>query len=221
MRAVLVGGGKTAYFLAKRLLAKNVRVTMITTDEEDARGYARHLRARVLLGDGSTPLVLQDAEATRADVLLALLPRDEDNLVTCQIARRLFDVPHVVSLVNDPGNVELFERLGVPATFSATDLLARLIEERTAVQEVISLLPLAGGRAHVTEVVLPEGAPAVGRPLAALSAPAGTLVAGVIRDERFLVPGGSTVLLAGDRLVLISEPEQHGPLLRLLLGESA
>ncbi len=44
----------------------------------------------------------------------------------------MFGVPHVVALVNDPENAELFHRLGITATFSATDLLARLIEERPA-----------------------------------------------------------------------------------------
>lgn len=221
MRVILVGGGKTTFFLTRRFQSKNYQVTIITRDEAEARAFSRDLKALVLLGDGTSPLLLRDAESTRADALLALLPRDEDNLVACQIAQRMFGVPHVVSLVNDPGNTELFQRLGIRATFSATDLLARLIEETTSVPEVMYLTPLAGGRAHVTEIVLPEDAPAVGRAIRDLKAPAGSLIASVVRGEDMLVPSGATVLVAHDRLVLISQPEGYGPLLRLLLGEHA
>jgi trk system potassium uptake protein TrkA len=133
----------------------------------------------------------------------------------------MFGVPQVVALVNDPGNMELFHRLGIRATFSATDLLARVIEERTATAEVMYLLPLAGGRAHVTEVVLPEGAPAAGRRISELNTPAGALIASVIRGEELVVPSGATTLEADDRLVLITQPEDYGPFLRLLLGKHA
>jgi trk system potassium uptake protein TrkA len=221
MRVVLIGGGKAVYFLTKRFLSKNFHVTIITRDESESQRFARELRAQILLGDGTTPVLLRDAEATRADALVALMPRDEDNLIACQIAQRMFHVPQVVALVNDPGNIDLFQRLGIRATFSATDLLARVIEERTTSSEVMYLLPLAEGRAHVTEVVLPEGAPAAGRQISDLNTPAGALIASVIRGEALLVPGGATTLMAGDRLVLISQPGDYGPFLRLLLGERA
>jgi trk system potassium uptake protein TrkA len=221
MRVVLIGDGKTVYFLTKRFLSKNFQVTIVTRDESDARRYSRGLRARVLLGDGTSPHLLRDAEATRAHAVVALMPRDEDNLIACQIAHRLFEVPQVVALVNDPGNLDLFHRLGIRATFSATDLLARVIEERTSTAEVMVLLPLAGGRAHVTEIVLPVGAPAAGRPIAELNTPSGALIASVIRGDELVVPSGATVLEAGDRLVLISQPDDYGPFLRLLLGRDA
>jgi trk system potassium uptake protein TrkA len=221
MRVLLVGSGKTVYFLAKRFESKNIHVTIVTSDQAEAFRFARDLKARVLVGDGTAPIMLRDGEASRADAMLALLPRDEDNLVTCQIAQRMFGVAHVVALVNDPGNIDLFHRLGIKATFSATDLLARLIEERTSLAEVMYLLPLAGGKAHVTEVLLPGDAPAVGRSVRDLSTPAGALIACVIRGEDVLVPSGATSLQAGDRLILISQPEDYGTFLRLLLGKHA
>ena len=133
----------------------------------------------------------------------------------------MFEVPRVIALVNDPGNTELFHRLGIQATFSAADLLARLIEEQAAVADLVSLLPLAGGRAHIIEVGLTDGAPAAGRAIRDLNPPEGALIAGVIRADAFLVPSGATTLLPGDRLVLLTQPEQQGPFLRLLLGEHA
>lgn len=220
MRVVIVGGGKAAYFVAKRFLTKNFHVTLITTDALEAQAFAMDLKARVLHGDGTTPLLLRDAEVARADALITLMPRDEDNLVTCLVAQRLFAVPQVIALVNDPGNTELFRRVGVTGTFSTAELVTRLIEEQTGSAGLMALLPLAGGRAQVTEVVIPPGAPADGKAVQDLDLPEGALIAMVIRDERVSVPGGSVVLRAGDRLLLVSQPENYGPLLRALLGRT-
>jgi len=221
MRVVIVGGGKTAYFVARRFQERNFQVTLITSDPVEAQALALNLSARVLQGDGSTPTLLRDAETGRADALIALLPRDEDNLVTCLLARRLFSVDRLVALVNDPENLELFRRVGIPGTFSTADLLARLIEERTTSADVTALLPLAGGQAQVSEIVLPPGAPADGSRIRDLPLPAGALIAMVVRENGPSVPGGATVLRSGDRLLLISQPENHGPLLRALLGGGA
>lgn len=221
MRVLVVGSGTMAYFLARRFVGRNFEVAVATSDEAGAAALARDLRATILLGDGTSPLVLRDAGADRADILLALLPHDEDNLVACQVARRMFEVPRVVSLVNDPDNVELFHCLGITTTFSATELLAQVIEERTSTTEVMSLLPLARGRVHVSEVVLPEAAPAVGRYIRDLGIPSGALIATILRAADVVVPSGDTGLQAGDQLVLISRPDDHGRFLRLLLGDQA
>ncbi len=55
MRVILVGGGKTVFFLARRFLGKNFHVTVITREAAEAKRYARDLRAQVLLGDGTSP----------------------------------------------------------------------------------------------------------------------------------------------------------------------
>jgi trk system potassium uptake protein TrkA len=221
MRVIIVGGGKTAYFVAKRFQEQNARVTVITPEEREAQAFAMDLQARVLLGDGTTPVLLLDAEAGRADAVVAVMPRDEDNLVACLLARRLFSVERFVALVNDPENLELFQRLGISGTFSTADLLARLIGERTGSAEVTSLIPLAGGQAQVSEVVLPAGAPATGSRIQDLRLPPGTLIAMVIRESTTSVPWGGTVLRSGDRLLLICQPETYGPMLRALLGRRA
>lgn len=63
-----------------------------------------------------------------ADVVLAITPNDQDNLVICQLAAIQFGVPRVLALANDPDNAAVFEKLGVSA-FSTTQIVGSLIEQ--------------------------------------------------------------------------------------------
>jgi trk system potassium uptake protein TrkA len=71
----------------------------------------------------------------------------------------------------------------------------------------------------VTEIVLDDDSPVVGKVLKDIGLPENALVAVVIRDNKPIVPRGSNDLLAGDRVVLITLPENHGPVLKAFTGE--
>src|SRR6266576_1992265 len=105
MYVIVVGGGKVGYYLSKHLLDRGYEVTLI---EKDPR---------------------------RADVVVAVTGDDEDNLVTCQLAKRKFNVPKTVARVNNPANVRIFKTLGVDVALSATEVLLDLIESELANKE--------------------------------------------------------------------------------------
>lgn len=68
MKLILIGSGKLAYFLTRQFASKGYELTLICSDREDALNLSRQFKATVILGDGSDPAVLQDAEAYRADI---------------------------------------------------------------------------------------------------------------------------------------------------------
>jgi trk system potassium uptake protein TrkA len=209
---VLIGGGKLVYFLTRMFISKGYAVTIINNDREESTLLARRVRATVVFGDGSDPRVLGDAGALSADILLAVTPYDHTNLVICQIASLRFQVPHVLALVSDPNNEELFGHLGVTA-FSPTKIIASLIEQRAEFEEITNLIPVGESKITVTEILLAETAKACGKPLRDLSLPESSLVGYILRDGRPLVPRGDTVLMPGDRLILIALPENYGRVL--------
>jgi len=179
---------------------------------------ARQLSAMVVCGDGSDPGILQEAGAMGADALLAVTPNDQDNLVICQLASLQFGVPRAVALANDPENAEVFQSLGVSA-FSTTHIIGSLIEQRASLEQITNLLPVAEGRVNVTEILLDNVSPVAGKLLKDIELPENALVAVVIRDSQPIVPRGASRLLAGDRVVLITLPENHGPVLKAFTGE--
>lgn len=220
MKVLIVGGGKLIYFLCRMFLSKGYEVVVINRDEAECVQMARRLKAVVVLGDGSDPTILEEAGAQGADALLAVTPNDQDNLAIGQLARLQYGVPRAVALVNDPDNESVFGKLGV-IPFSTTRTIASMIEQRTALDEITNLIPAGEGKVNITEVRLDATAPVVGKPLCDLSLPPDSLIAVILRNNRAIVPHGSTVLRAGDRAVLITLPENHGSVLKAVVGETS
>jgi trk system potassium uptake protein len=218
MKVLMVGAGPTLYFLCRRFTAKGYEVVIINRNRKECVQLARQFSALIVCGDGSDAAVLKEAGAMNADVVLAITPYDQDNLVICQLAAMQFGVPRPVALANDPDNAEIFEKLGVCA-FSTTDIVGGLIEERAALEQIINLLPVGEGRVNVTEIVLDDASPVAGKMLKDVPLPENALIAVAIRDHRPIVPRGPTQLHAGDRLVLITLPENQGAVVKALTGE--
>ncbi len=218
MRIILIGGGKIVYFLARQFIGEGYHVTIINRDPQDARELAQRTRATVVLGEGSSPERLGEAGAMRADVVLALTEHDQDNLIACQLAKRLYGVRRTLALVNDPDNEDLFQKLGVGVAFSATRVIASLIEQQTNFDDITRLMPIANGRVNVTDLHLHPGAPSIGKTLQEIPLSEGSLVACIVRNEEVLVPRGATRLQAEDHLILISHPEHEERDLRVLCG---
>jgi len=220
LKILVVGSGKGLYFLCRRFLSKGHTVTVIDALQQECVLLARRLKVTVVHGDGTMPRFLEEAGAHEADVVLAFTPRDVDNLAVCQLARLEFQVPRCLAIVNDPDNEEVFEKLGVSA-FSTTRIIAGLVGQRAMLDEVAQFIPVAEGKASVTEIRLPEDSPALGRTLAELALPAQSLIAVVLRDDEAIVPSGRTKLEHGDRIVLVTASGSHGPALKAILGKSA
>ena len=216
MKIILIGGSKLAYFLAKQFASKNYYTTVINDDYDQAISLSRSLKATVIHGQGSDPEILAEAGAFQADVLLSLTTQDEDNLIACQIAQKEYGVPRTIALVNDPENQPIFEKLGVSVAFSATQIIASLIERQTASRDIQNLLPIAEGKVNVMEIALEKDNPIVGKTIDDIALPNGALIASILRQGEVIVPSGENALQALDRLIIINQPESYGELMRLL-----
>jgi trk system potassium uptake protein len=220
MRVIIIGGGNTAYFVSKQFASKGYYVTIIDADREDAQKLSRKLKATVLVGSGCTPGILEEAGARQTEIVIALLDHDQDNLIACQIANRVFGVPRTIALINDPENEVIFKQLGVSVAISAARILAQMIEEEAGFEDIVNLMPLAHGRIVVSEVTLTSHSPAIGQSLIELAMPASSLVAAIIRGEEVIVPRGPSRLALYDRLIVVTQPENHSDVLQMLTGGS-
>ena len=219
MRVILIGNGKLAYFLGKKFVAEKHQLTIINCSPTEAEKFSHQIRATVIIGDGTHPNVLRAAEAEKADLVLALTTQDEDNLVACQIAQQYYGVPRTIALVNDPAHQQFFEQMGITVAFSATQILANLIEKRADFEDIANFLAVNGGQIGITEIILDEDSPAVDKILQNLDLPEGVLIGCIIRDNKAFVPRGWSQLKVGDRLILISQPENYKQFLEILTGK--
>jgi trk system potassium uptake protein TrkA len=218
MRIILVGGSKTVYFLARQFVRRRYHVTVINRDPVRAREIAHETKATVVLGDGTDVNRLEEAGARAADAILAMTNHDQDNLVACQIAKKIFSVPRTIALVNDPDNEAIFKQLGVTVAFSATRLIGMILDQETNFEDITAFMPLAQGRINVTEVRLAPDSPAVGKTLLDLELTENSLIACIIRNDEVIVPRGATQLEVDDHLLLISHPDNQRHDLEVLCG---
>jgi trk system potassium uptake protein TrkA len=220
MRVVVTGGGAVGRHLAADLADRGHRVTLI----EQATALAESLRqllpdVRVVHGDACEPWVLEDAQLSEADVVVAATGDDEDNLVTSLLAKQEFAVPRVLARVNHPKNEWLFdEQWGVDASVSPPHILTAMVEEAVTTGDLVRLFRLEGGRVSVVEMKLTEDSPAVGRALYELRLPPDCAIVAVLRDGHVVIPQPETVLGDGDEVVALAPPESERSLRDAVVG---
>ena len=183
MYVIIVGCGKVGYHLTKALLEAEQEVLVIERDSRRYTYVVDRLGSIAISGDGSETSVLEEAGASRADVLIAVTGLDEDNLVACQVAKRKFRVPRTIALVNNPQNDDLFRKLGVDVIVSHTDIILSNVEEELPQHALVHLLPLPGSERHLVGVQIPPDAEAAGKPLETLELPQGTIIALLVDEE--------------------------------------
>ena len=130
MFIIVVGGGKLGTYLARALLEARHEVVVIEKIERKAQALAQTLNAEVAqVRDGCDPLVLEEAGATRADVVIADTGDDEDNLVICLVTKKRFAKPRTIARVNNPKNKQIFEELGIDSVVSGTEIVMNMVAE--------------------------------------------------------------------------------------------
>ena len=218
MKIIIAGSGKPLYHLCRNFIGKGHQVTVINDNKDECIRLSRELKASIIFGDASDSRILSEAGAMKADVVLAVTPQDQNNLIICQLAFLQYETPRVIAMANDPENVDIFRKMGVSA-FSTTHIISSLIEQRASIEQVMNLYPIAEGQVNLTEIMLENDSPVVGKVLKEINLPDNALVAVVIRDGRPIIPRGGNQLLAGDRIILITLPENHGSVLKTFTGE--
>ena len=145
MYIIVIGGGKVGFYLAKELAESNHEVLVIEQDPQKVQEIQDELGDIAMEGDGCEATVLEKAGTSRADMLLAVTGDDEDNLIACQVAKQRFNVSRTVARINDPKNEEIFRRLDVDITVSATSAIMAHIEQELPTHQLIPLMRLGSG----------------------------------------------------------------------------
>ncbi|TFG36527.1 MAG: Trk system potassium transporter TrkA, partial [Nitrospirales bacterium] len=98
MRVIIVGAGEVGYQIAKYLSLEAVDVVVIDKDRSKIKRITEELDVAVIEGEGGDPSTLEEAEAGKADILLAVTDRDEINMIACLLAK-VFNVPRKIARI--------------------------------------------------------------------------------------------------------------------------
>lgn len=203
MRVIVVGGGKVGYYLTKTLLDHGHTPHLIEFKREVASHIANELDVAVICGDGTTLDVLESAQTTGADALIAVTGRDQDNLIACQLAKRIFKVKRTVARINNPKNAPVMKQLGVDIPISATDSIARLLEREVDTAAIKQLMPLNRGEASLSELQIPANYSKSGVRLMELRLPEESVIVSISRNGNLIIPRGNTQIMAEDKIVVV------------------
>lgn len=218
MKIVIAGGREEADFLIGSLLSKKNKVKVINEDKNYSKYLAEKHNISVLNGDASKEYILEDADVFNYDVLIALTNSDADNFVTCQIAKKKFNVKKAVCTVTNPINVEIFEKLGINTVISSTYSVAKLLEQATTLENLVNTLSSEDNAFSMSEIIINDDARCLGKRLYEIKLPSQARIACVIHKEKMVIPTGQTMINIGDRVLLLSAKECHDEAIKIISG---
>lgn len=206
---MILGGSRTAFYLAKRLLAAGTDVKIIDRDRALCEDLCEALpKAVVIHGDGSHQELLLEEGIGDMDAFVSLTGMDEQNILLSFFAASQ-KVPKVVAKINRPELASMADRLGLDCIVSPRKLIADvLVRYARALHNsmgstIETLYTLMDDRAEAIEFLVQDEPTLVDIPLKELRLKPNILIAGIIRNRRPIIPAGDDRILAGDKVVLL------------------
>lgn len=170
----------------------------------------------VFYGDSTKEYILEDADIEEADLFIALSSSDITNYISCLLAKKVFKVKKVISLVVDPNNVFVFKKLGIESAICSTYLLNQMISLESSVEKIFRSLSLEDEKIVLTEIELEPFYELVDKKIMDVGFPQNMSIGCIYRTPEVIIPNGSTKLLANDRLVIISQPQDQENIIKFI-----
>ena len=208
---LVVGGGRTSIYLAQMLQKMHMRVKVVERSEERCRLISEKLpRTMVICGDGTDQELLDSESLSSSDAFVALTDRDEDNLIISLYAMQQ-GVSKVIAKSNRQNYAGIARAVGLDSVISPKLITAAHIlhfvrgMQNSQGSVMLALHRIAGDQAEAMEFVVSKSTRCLGVPLKELKLKQGVLVAVIVREDQVIIPEGSTCILEGDAVILVSK----------------
>lgn len=202
MYVVIVGGGRVGTDLAKLLLPEGHDVVLMEKKEGLADTLSKQFDALIVEGDGTDIEFMKDAGVNKADALIAVTGDDKVNLISAQLADKIFKVPNIIARVNDPKNEGVFANLGVENTISTTRASAMKI--KNSITDSKTILTVGGKEAQLMDIQVKDKVPIAHKKIKDAGLPKGTIIVSIMRGDKTLIPDGNTMIRPGDIVTLLA-----------------
>tara|TARA_B100001123_G_scaffold444924_2_gene595068 strand:- start:9489 stop:10826 length:1338 start_codon:yes stop_codon:yes gene_type:complete len=211
MHIIIIGGDAVGYSLAKALATQH-EVAVVDPNPQCVNRFS-DLDVSVITGRGTNPDRLRQAGITSDSLLIAATSLDEVNIVACSLGSQLGASQTICfvskeDFLHAPGGTQhLKEHFGIDHIVWPDAQLASAMERVINVYGAINADTFAGGRVQLVEFLLNDVSPLINRSLAQVSSLGGVVLVALKRDNKTTVPHGETVLLSGDKIVLMGTQE--------------
>lgn len=213
--ALIVGGGKIAYYLGESLSRHNIKIKIIEIDDEKCLELSEALpKALIIQGDGTDEEVLNSENFTQAGAIVCLTERDENNVIIALNAMQM-GIEKVIVKINHI-NQNMVRNLGLNSIICPKNITAYQIIRyvrglsQAAGNEIISMyriIDTEDGIIEALEFNISTQMKFLDTPIKDLKIKQGVLIACVVRENDIIVPNGTTEIKKNDSIILMVKNE--------------
>ena len=196
MNIIICGAGRVGFTIAKLLSEQNHSITVIDQSSDDIQKINETLDVKAIVGKATSPAVLEKANISEANMIIAVTRNDEINMLICQIAYSLFKIPKKIARIRsqeylDPKFAQLFNKENLPIDFviSPEIEIAKSIHRKLESPGSSDNVPFAKNNIRLLEILVDERCPINNIKLNELTNKFPKLnanILGVVRDEKFI-----------------------------------
>jgi trk system potassium uptake protein TrkA len=224
---VIVGAGTVGLSLAEHLKARGDSISIVEQDPELASTLSSRLDAFTVTGAGASPNALLEAGIRKADMVIAVTPRDDTNLVVCNFAKQLGVRKRIARISSteytDPDAAVSLEEMGVTHVIEPEEELVRKVMQYLELPGVTESANFQFENLYVRGYGITADMPVANRSLNGLAELTGSspmLAVLIIREGRSVLPTGSERILPGDELIMVM-PSESLPTFRKMVNQPA
>jgi len=212
MKIIILGANQVGSTLAETLANEQNDITVVDTDVNRLRELKDRIDIGTITGMASHPDVLEQAGGEDADMIIAVTESDEINMVACRVAYSLFHTPKKICRLRSSAYLvseKLFGQhgLAVDDVISPEHIVSSYMSRLIDLPGSLQVLDFANGKVQLVAVKAHYGGPLVGQEIRLLRQhmpSVDTRVAAIFRQNRPIIPEGSTVIEADDEVFFIA-----------------
>jgi len=210
MYIVIAGGGVFGQALAARLVSNHHDVVVIEREKSVCELLSAKVGALAIHGAATDIDVLEDSGIERAEVAVAALPNDADNLAFTLLAKK-FAVPRILIRMRDPRYDAAYRLAGGTLAISVSELFVGQLTLEIEQPSLRQVATFGGGKAAIVVATLPDGALVHGLTVQQVAQsrdfPEECVIAGIFRrdTEEFIFPRGDIQFIEGDQVFLAAD----------------
>jgi len=218
MNIIICGAGRVGFTIAKLLTEQDHSITVIDQSSEDIQKITESLDVKAIVGKATYPSILEKADATNADMIIAVTRVDEINMLICQIAYTVFNIPKKIARIRsqdylNPKFSKVYnkENLPIDVIISPELEIAKSILRKLEAPGAIDNVPFADNKIRLLEIFVDNKCPLVDIKLNQLTKKFPNLdanILGVIREEKFKMLKKNDVMKPNDKAYVIINSDQ-------------
>ena len=218
MNIIICGAGRVGFTIAKLLSEQNHSITVIDQSSEDIQKINDSLDVKGVVGKATYPLILEKANAAEADMIIAVTKNDEINMLICQIAYTVFNIPKKIARIRsqdylNPKFSKVYnkENLPIDVIISPEIEIAKSILRKLEAPGALDNVPFADNKIRLLEIDINESCPLIDIKLNEITKKFPKLEAnifGVIRNGKFIILKKNDIMKKNDKAYVIINSSQ-------------